>query len=194
MSKVVIPSSALERILLRVRGMMADLKRPASDKEHALVEWLEKMTDEGDGNDMDSLVRKVGSLRSGWDRPLTAMEMHTLYGSSECLNDFSKLEWELMRDYLAYQPRPGEKFYQVKSREWFLKSPVDTLTAAEGWAQTHRRKPTAPRPQRHQEPERGEFSMEQFREIFTGLRAEDSPPPQPLPPPPGYGQNSLFDQ
>lgn len=197
MSKIVIPANALARILTRVRGMLPDLKRPATDQERAMVDWLEKMTDESDGNDMDALVRKIGLLRPGWDRALTAMEMHTLHGSSECLTDFADHEWQLMREYLAYQPRGGERFWQVRSREKFLQAPVDTLTAAEEWAKTHRRKPAVPRPQAKQEPERGEFSMDQFREMFSSLRTgaeiPQPDPPEPIPPPPGHGRTTLFD-
>ena len=196
MSKILIPSTALERILLRIRGMMADLKRPPSDKERALVEWLEKMTDAGDGDDMDALARKIGHLRNGWDRAMTAMEMHTLHGSSECLNDFSKDEWELMREYLHYTPRAGEKFWQVRSREKFLQAPVDTLTAAEDWARTHRRKASPVKPPEAREPQRGEFSMDEFREMFGFLRPGEIPSqtPKPIPEPSEVrSQASLLD-
>ncbi len=46
-------------------------------------------------------------------------------------------DWQVMRDFLAYKPRERENLWQVEKREWFLKTPQDTLQSARKWQKTH---------------------------------------------------------
>jgi hypothetical protein len=90
------------------------------------------------GGALQELVPKVNSLRPEWKKMphLSAMEMHTLQGCAHSLEGLDEASWSLMRDFLAYAPRGAEKLYQVRSREKFLQTPVDTLTAATEWQKT----------------------------------------------------------
>jgi hypothetical protein len=137
MARVVLPLLALERFIVHARAMLADLKRSPSEKELAMVDWLEGRLKDYKTDPVTRVSREVGKLRPGWERPLTAMEMHELHGALETLQDLTVSEWETIREYLAYKPRSGEKLFQVTSRLWFMQNPVNTLTAAECW---HREK------------------------------------------------------
>jgi hypothetical protein len=90
------------------------------------------------GGALQELIPKVNSLRPEWKKMphLSAMEMHTLQGCAHSLEGLDEGSWNLMRDFLAYAPRGAEKLYQVRSREKFLQTPVDTLTAATEWQKT----------------------------------------------------------
>lgn len=85
---------------------------------------------------MDQIKAKVNTLRSEWGKMphFSASENYTLQGCAHSLEGLDEASWKLMRDYLAYVPRGAEKLYQVRSREKFLQTPVDTLTAATEWA------------------------------------------------------------
>jgi hypothetical protein len=145
MQKTTIPLAALDRILLRVRGLIADLKRQPSEGEVKMVEWLENIIrDNGDDDPVATIIRKIGKLRQGWDRPLTSMEQHSLYGSLDCLREITDPEWEMMGRFLAYTPRMGERLYQVRNRDRFIQDPMNTLGCAEDWNKAHR-KSSAPR-------------------------------------------------
>jgi len=90
------------------------------------------------GGALLELVPKVNSLRAEWQKMphLSATEMYTLQGCAHSLEGLDESSWSLMRDFLAYVPRGAEKIYQVRSREKFLQTPVDTLTAATEWKKT----------------------------------------------------------
>jgi hypothetical protein len=93
---------------------------------------------------MDALKVKINSLRPEWKKMphLSAMEMHTLQGCAHSLECLAESDWQLIRDFLAYAPRGTEKLYQVRSREKFLQTPVDTLTAATEWQKSQGNSPT----------------------------------------------------
>jgi hypothetical protein len=93
---------------------------------------------------MDALKVKINSLRPEWKKMphLSAMEMHTLQGCAHSLACLAESDWQLIRDFLAYAPRGTEKLYQVRSREKFLQTPVDTLTAATEWQKSQGNSPT----------------------------------------------------
>jgi hypothetical protein len=142
MARVLLPLLALERFIVHARAMLADLKRSPSEKELAMVEWLEGRLKDYKTDPITRVAREIGRLRPGWDRQMTAMEMHELHGALETLQDFTAGEWETIRLYLAYKPRAGEKLYQVNNRLWFMQNPVNTLTAAECWRRDNeKRKP-----------------------------------------------------
>ena len=93
---------------------------------------------------MDALKTKINSLRPEWKKMphLSAMEMHTLQGCAHSLECLAESDWRLIQDFLAYTPRGTEKLYQVRSREKFLQTPVDTLTAATEWQKSQGNSPT----------------------------------------------------
>jgi hypothetical protein len=92
---------------------------------------------------MDALKTKINSLRPEWKKMphLSAMEMHTLQGCAHSLECLAESDWRLIQDFLAYTPRGTEKLYQVRSREKFLQTPVDTLTAATEWQKSQGNSP-----------------------------------------------------
>jgi len=87
---------------------------------------------------MDGIKAKVNTLRVEWGKMphFSASENYTLQGCAHSLEGLDESSWKLMRDFLAYVPRGAEKLYQVRSREKFLQTPVDTLTAATEWKKT----------------------------------------------------------
>jgi len=87
---------------------------------------------------MDGIKAKVNTLRAEWGKMphFSASENYTLQGCAHSLEGLDESSWKLMRDFLAYVPRGAEKLYQVRSREKFLQTPVDTLTAATEWKKT----------------------------------------------------------
>ena len=169
--KTLIPTAALGRMLARVRGLIADLKRQPEPGELKMVEWLETLVkDNEDPDPLATIISKIGTLRSGWERPLTSMEQHNLFGSLDCLREITDGEWEKMKRFLAYTPRGGERLYQVRNRDRFIQDPLSTLSCAEDWEKAHRRTPSGPRathrptednPIPHDTP-----SREVMREIF----------------------------
>lgn len=96
------------------------------------------------GGALMDLVPKINALRPEWKKMphLSHMEMHTLQGCAHSLEGLEDSDWELMRDFLAYAPRGAEKLYQVRSRDKFLQTPVDTLTAATEWQKSQGSAPT----------------------------------------------------
>ena len=93
---------------------------------------------------MDALKTKINSLRPEWQKmpQLSYSESHTLQGCAHSLEGLADSDWNLIRDFLAYTPRGTEKLYQVRSREKFLQTPVDTLTAATEWQKSQGNSPT----------------------------------------------------
>lgn len=168
--KTLIPTAALGRILSRVRGMITDLKRQPSRQEVAMVEWLETMVkDNEDPDPVASIIRKIGALRPGWERPLTSMEQHNLYGSLDCLREITDQEWDKMLRFLSYEPKSWEKLYQVRHRDRFIQDPINTLNCAEDWDRANRKQtgPRAtPRPTEDNPIPQEAPTREVMREIF----------------------------
>lgn len=153
--KIPVRADALERLRDHVRNLIRDCKRETTEKERAIVPWLERLLeDDADPDPIRSITAHISSLRPGWERPMTAMEQHTFHGSLECLRSVTAEEWKLMRDFLGYTPRGGERLYQVRNRDRFLQAPMDTLGAAQEWVKTQRRTgPGIPAARRH-DPEK----------------------------------------
>lgn len=133
MAKIVLPFLSFERILIHVRGILADLKREPSDTESRMVEWLEMKVSHGLTDSINRVASEVGKLRPGWNKPMTSVEMHDLHGALDTLQDLVPSEWQTIREFLAYKPKTGEKLFQVTNRLWFIQNPVNTLNAAEIW-------------------------------------------------------------
>jgi len=132
MSKLILPRSAVEKLVARFKGIFSDHGIAPTERDQTIMRWYdEQLSDEL--NPIDRILKELGILKPGWDRPLSQIEMHELHGSLETLRDFTPREWEVIRRFLAYTPKSYEKLWQVKSRQWFLQAPVDTLTAAETW-------------------------------------------------------------
>lgn len=173
--KITLSRQAVEKLLAAFKAALAETGRVATEREMKMVEWFE-MTLSDDLSPVDDIVRKVNKLRDEWARlPMTAMEMHSLHGCLECLQGMEDRDWHIIKDFLAYSPRHGERFYQVRSRDRFLSAPVDTLVAAAEWAKTHRKRPvqSAPRhPDLPQDATRREYKPDEFREMFKGILPE----------------------
>ena len=172
--KITISRQAVEKLLEAFKGTLAELQRIPNERELKMIKWFETTLSD-DLSPVDEIVRKVNKLREEWARlPMTAMEMHSLHGCLESLEGMEDRDWHIIRDYLAYSPRHGERFYQVRSRDRFLSAPVDTLVAAAEWAKTHRKKPAATRHPDLPKPEetRREYKPEEFREMFRGILPE----------------------
>jgi hypothetical protein len=172
--KITISRQAVEKLLSAFKLTLVELQRHPSEREAKMIKWFETTLSD-DLSPVDEIVRKVNKLREEWARlPMTAMEMHSLHGCLECLEGMEDRDWHIIRDYLAYSPRHGERFYQVRSRDRFLSAPVDTLVAAAEWAKTHRKKPAATRHPDLPKPEetRREYKPEEFREMFRGILPE----------------------
>lgn len=119
------------------------LQSSSSPSSSTLPSVASKQEPRAGGALMD-LVPKINALRPEWKKMphLSHMEMHTLQGCAHSLEGLEDSDWQLMRDFLAYTPRGAEKLYQVRSREKFLQTPVDTLTAATEWQKSQGAAPT----------------------------------------------------
>jgi hypothetical protein len=97
----------------------------------------------GEISTMDAIKAKVNTLRPEWKKMphFSGVELHTLQSCAHSLECLTEPDWQLMRDFLAYTPRGAEKPYQVRSREKFLQTPVDTLTAATEWQKSQGNSP-----------------------------------------------------
>jgi len=174
--KITISRDAVEKLLAAFRSVLRETGRDATERERIMLRWFdETLSDSTDY--VAEVARKVNKLRDEWARiPMTAMELHSLHGCLECLRNLEDRDWWVMREFLAYTPRHGERFYQVKSRDRFLSAPVDTLVAAGEWAKTHRKKPASATVRRHpdlpRDKTRREYKPEEFREMFKGLMPE----------------------
>jgi hypothetical protein len=170
--KITLSREAVEKLLAAFKATLAETGRAATERESKMIHWFE-MTLSDDLSPVEEIVRKVNKLRDEWARlPMTAMEMHSLHGSLDCLHGMEDRDWYIVKDFLAYTPRHGEKFYQVRSRNAFLSAPADTLVAASEWAKTHRKRQIQPSP-RHpdlpQDTTRREYKPDEFREMFKGI-------------------------
>lgn len=178
--KLTISREAVEKLVVAFRSVLKETGREATERERIMLKWFDETL--GDSVDyVAEVTRKVNKLRDEWSRiPMTAMELHSLHGCLESLRCLEDRDWHVMKDFLAYVPRHGERFYQVKSRDRFLSAPTDTLVAAGEWAKTHRKKPAITPAKRHpdlpQEETRREYKPEEFREMFKGILPPDNQP------------------
>jgi len=145
--KLTIRRDAIEKIVDSFERILVELPRDPSERERAMLGWFREFLSD-DASPVDRITRQLGTLKTGWERPLSQVEMHELHGSLDTLSTFTDSEWQTIREYLSYVPKSWEKLYQVKSRQWFLQAPVDTLTASETWRDANkaiepRRKPVS---------------------------------------------------
>lgn len=120
---------------------------------------------------LDDMEARVGSLKPSWDYPMTAGERLNLGGAMKCLCAFAEDDWQVMREYLAYKPRHGEKFHQVEVRGAFLRSPTDCLSAASAWARTHRKTKYRQPVKNSAEPQPDHDVAALAADLFKNLRA-----------------------
>jgi hypothetical protein len=133
-----------------------------------MVRWFEEFLSD-DVSPVDRVLRQLGKLKPGWERPLSQIEMHEMHGSLDFLSTVTDSEWQTIREFLSYTPKSWEKLYQVKSRQWFLQSPVDTLTAAETWKDAN--KASEPRRKPVSEPVGETLSKDEAIAILRGERS-----------------------
>jgi hypothetical protein len=163
--KLAIRRDAVEKIVDALESVLAELSRPPSEREAAMVRWFREFLSD-DVSPVDRVVKQVGTLKPGWDRPLSQIEMHEMHGSLETLASLTDTEWRDIGAWLQYKPKSWEKLYQVQNRQSFLRSPVDTLTAAETWRDAN--KASTPRKKPVNEPVGETLTKEEMIAILRG--------------------------
>lgn len=138
--KILLSRVAIEKLVARFREVL----REPTEKDGVMLRWFDEQLSDTI-TPVDRVLKHLGTLKPGWERALSQVEMHELHGSLDTLRDFTDGEWQTIRDYLAYTPKSWEKLYQVKSRLWFLQQPVDTLTASETWKDARKPRKTLDR-------------------------------------------------
>ena len=138
--KLLVRRNALEKLLARFKELCA----APTERDATMIRWFDEFLSD-DASPVDRVMRQLGKLKPGWERPLSQIEMHELNGSLDFLSTVTDSEWQTIAEFLQYTPKSWEKLYQVKSRQWFLQSPVDTLTAAETWKDANKPKDRATR-------------------------------------------------
>ena len=132
MTKILIQRDAIEKLRARLKSVFTENSIAPTERDSTMVRWFDEILSDNI-TPVDRVRKELGRLKPGWERPLSQVEMHEMHGSLDTLSTFTDSEWKTIRDYLQYVPKSWEKLYQVKSRQWFLQAPVDTLTAAETW-------------------------------------------------------------
>jgi hypothetical protein len=94
-----------------------------------------------------SLVSRIKSLRSGWEKPtlLTAKERPIFEANREVFESFTEDDWNTQRRYLAARLPEGDPGWQPKSLIQYLDNPSDVMSHAHRWKSKQRPAP-APRP------------------------------------------------
>ena len=92
-----------------------------------------------------SLVSRIKSLRSGWEKPvlLTAKERPIFEANREVFESFSDDDWNTQRSYLAARLPQGDPGWQPRSLIQYLDNPGDVMGHAARWKSKQR---TAPAP------------------------------------------------
>lgn len=136
--KAAVPVAHLKRLAELLASMRPEVSGELQQRAGKAVEWLQRVVAEN-GTDNNCLRSKVNSLRKEWAEfpTFNAMEEHWFRSWEESLARLEDADWLLMREFLAYKPRERDKLWQVERREWFLKTPQDTLQAARKWQKTH---------------------------------------------------------
>jgi len=119
---------AIEKLLARFKEVCSS----PNERDATMIRWFDEFLSD-DASPVDRVLRQLGKLKPGWERPLSQIEMHEMSGSLDTLATFTDSEWQDIAAWLSYKPKSYEKLYQVQNRQSFLRSPVDTLTAAETW-------------------------------------------------------------
>jgi hypothetical protein len=163
--KLLVRRDALEKLVDAFESLLVEVPRDPSDRERTMLRWFREFLSD-DVSPVDRVVRKLGTLKVGWERPLSQVEMHELNGSLDTLATFTDSEWQDIAEWLSYKPKSWEKLYQVQNRQSFLRAPVDTLTAAESWKDQNR---PSRRSQAPVNAHAGEvLSVEEMRAILRG--------------------------
>lgn len=135
---VSLPAAHLKRLVILVASLQRVAQGDLATRAGNAVKWLEDQLAENPP-DNKCLRSRVNSLRKEWAEfpAFNATEEHWFRTWEESLSRLEDADWLLMRDFLAYRPKEREKLWQVEKREWFLKTPQDTLQAARKWQKTH---------------------------------------------------------
>ena len=132
MTKLAIRRDAIEKLVDAFEKLLVEVPREPTDRERTMLRWFREFLSE-DLSPVDRVLRQLGKLKPGWERPLSGEEMQEMHGSLETLATLTDGEWQSIAAWLSYKPKSYEKLYQVQNRRSFLRAPVDTLTAAETW-------------------------------------------------------------
>jgi hypothetical protein len=165
MTKLAIRRDALEKIVDAFEKLLVEVPREPTDRERTMLRWCREFLSD-DVSPVDRVLKQLGTLKPGWERPLSQVEMHEMHGSLDTLSTFTDAEWQTIREYLSYAPKSWEKLYQVKSRQWFLQAPVDTLTASETWRDAN--KAIEPRRKAVNQPVGDTMTKEEMLAILRG--------------------------
>lgn len=138
MSHLRLPAAHVKRLVILVAQLRASAQGDLAERAGKAVTWLEGVLAENPP-DNKCLRSRVNSLRKEWAEfpAFNATEEHWFHSWEESLSRLEDADWQLMREFLAYRPKEREKLWQVEKREWFLKTPQDTLQAARKWQKTH---------------------------------------------------------
>ncbi len=130
--KLAIRREAVEKLVDAFEKLLVEVPRELTDRERTMLRWFREFLSE-ELSPVDRVLKQLGTLKPGWERPLSQVEMHEMHGSLDTLSTFTDGEWHAIAAWLSYKPKSWEKLYQVQNRQSFLRAPVDTLTAAETW-------------------------------------------------------------
>lgn len=169
MTKLLIRRDALEKIVNALESLIAEVPREATDRERVMVRWCREFLS-NDVTPVDRVLKQLGTLKAGWDRPLSQVEMHELHGSLDTLSTFTDAEWQAIAAWLSYKPKSYEKLFQVQNRQSFLRAPVDTLTAAETWRDAN--KSHEPRRKAVSEPVGETLEKDEALAILRGIKID----------------------
>jgi hypothetical protein len=161
--KLSIRRVAIEKLLARFKEVCAS----PTERDDTMVRWFEEFLSD-DVSPVDRVLRQLGKLKPGWERPLSQIEMHEMHGSLDALSSLTDSEWSCIAEWLTYKPKSWEKLYQVQNRQSFLRSPIDTLTAAETWKDAN--KASEPRRKAVSEPVGETLSKDEAIAILRGTQ------------------------
>ena len=159
--KLLVRRTAIEKLLARFKELCAD----PTERDSTMIRWFDEFLSE-DASPVDRVLRQLGKLKPGWERPLSQIEMHEMNGSLDTLASLTDTEWKCIGEWLTYKPKSWEKLYQVQNRQSFLRAPVDTLTAAETWRDAN--KASTPRKMAVNEPVGDTMTKEEMLAILRG--------------------------
>lgn len=163
--KILIRRDAVEKLVNAFESALIELPREPTDRERTMLRWYREFLSD-DVSPVDRVLRQLGKLKPGWERPLSGEEMQEMHGSLETLATLTDGEWQAIAAWLSYKPKSWEKLYQVQNRRSFLRAPVDTLTAAETWRDAN--KALEPRRKAVSEPVGETISREEALRILRG--------------------------
>lgn len=170
MTKLAIRRDAIEKLVDAFESVLRDMPRDPTDRERTMLRWFREFLSD-DVSPVDRVLKQLGTLKPGWERPLSQVEMHELHGSLDTLSTFTDAEWQAIAAWLSYKPKSYEKLYQVQNRQSFLRTPVDTLTAAETWRDAN--KSHEPRRKAVSETVGETLEKDEALAILRGIKIDD---------------------